>query len=193
MARRIYLSTVAMLALAVIYQALTIGYGTAVEIIYQSQQSSLTTALPVDQHLTVIYEREMGDARDLLHLKIDTTYHAIGKGAYHHELICRNQYSLRAFDGKYHSMDDVVEACFVTDDRDWQMLGKQKCNIVGYECHSATTSIGDVPYHVWYTEALPYLHAGARSADGLERLILEAGDKDGGYRLRAKYIEQQIG
>lgn len=193
MVRRIHLTAVAMLALAVIYQALTIGYGTADEIIYQSQQSSLASALPADQHLTVIYEREIDNVSDLLHLKIDTTYHAIGKGAYRHELICHNQYSLRAFDGEYHSMDDVVEACFVVDDRDWQMLGTQKRNIAGYECHGATTTIGDVPYHVWYTEALPYLHAGARSADGLERLILEAGDKDGGYRLRAKYIEQQIG
>ena len=193
MARRIYLSTVAMLALAVIYQALTIGYGTAAEIIYQSRQSSLATALPADQHLTVIYEREMGDASDLLHLKIDTTYHAIGKGAYHHEFICRNQYSLRAFDGKYHSMDDVVAACFVADDRDWQMLDKQKLSIVGYECLGATTSIDGTTYHVWYTEALPYLHAGARTTDGYQKLILEAGDKAGGYRLRAKYIEQQIG
>ena len=193
MARRIYLIAVAMLALTIIYQALTVGYGAADEIIYQSQQSSLASALPADQHLTVIYEREIANFSDLLHLKIDTTYHTIGKGAYHHELICHNRYSLRAFNGEYHSMDDAVAACFVTDDRDWQMLGTQKRNIAGYECHSAKTTIGNTPYHVWYTEALPYLHAGARSADGLERLILEAGDKDGGYRLRAKYIEQQIG
>ena len=193
MARRIYIAVVAAFAIVAIYQALTIGYGDAGEIIYQSQQAAHFSATPADQQLIVVYEREIGNKSDLLHLKIDTTYHAIGKGAYQHELICHHKCSLRAFDGNYHPMDDVVAACFVMGNREWQMQGEHTRRIVDYECQSATTTIDGTPYRVWYTEALPHLHAGARATDDYQRLILEAGDKSGKYMLRAKYIEQQIG
>ena len=193
MARRIYLTIVAGIALIAIYQALNIGYGDASEIIYQSQQAAHASATPSDQHLTVIYEREMCGKSDLLHLKIDTTYHAVGKGAYRHELICHHKCSLSAFDGKYHPMDNVVAACFVMDNREWLMPSEHTRRIMDYECQCAITTIDGMPYSVWYTEALPYLRAGARTSDGYQRLILEAGDKSGEYMLRAKYIEQQIG
>ena len=184
---------VAAIALIAIYQALNIGYGSADEIIYQSQQAALASATPAEQHLPVVYEREIGNKIDLLHLKIDTTYHATGKGNYRHEWICHHKCSLRSFDGEYYAMDDVVATCFVMDNREWHMLDNSTRRIVDYECRGATTTIDGTPYRVWYTEALPYLHAGARTTDGYQRLILEVGDKAGGYRLRAKYIEQQIG
>ena len=74
MARRTYLILAAVAAVAIIYQVFTLGYGRADEIAYHSQTQQAT--LPADERLTVIYEREIEGKTSLLHLQVDTTYHA---------------------------------------------------------------------------------------------------------------------
>lgn len=191
MARRTYLILATIVALAVIYQVFTLGYGCADEIAYQSHTSQATT--PAAERLTVIYEREIEGKADLLHLQVDTTYHARGKGGYQHEIVGLNRYSLRSFDGEYTDMSDAVAACFVMDGREWEPTHEHEREIMGYACECLQVTLDDIPYRVWHTDALPHYHASARVEDGMHRLILEAGDARGSYSLRAKYIGQQIG
>lgn len=186
-----YLILAAVVALAIIYQVFTLGYGRADEITYHSQASQAT--LPADERLTVIYEREIEGKADLLHLQVDTTYHARGKGGYQHEIVGKSSYSLRSFDGEYTDMSDAVAACFVMDGREWTPTQEHGRQIAGYDCECVQVTLNHEPYRVWYTDALPHCDASARMEDGMRRLILEAGDARGCYSLRAKYIGQQIG
>ena len=188
MIKRLYTILVAALLLVAVYHAFNIGYGSYNEIEYATTQIVANQESYANERLSVIYERKINECSDFLHLQVDTTYRQIGKGAYKHEILCDRSFSLRSFDGEYHNISNGA-ACFVdVEDKDWNNTGARR-SIMDYDCQRATALINGKPYEAWYTEALPYLHAGARSADGLERLILEAGDKDGGYRLRAKYIE----
>ncbi len=191
MARRRHFILVAVMALAVIYQLFTLGYGCADEIAYYSRPAQAT--LPADERLTVIYERKVEGKADLLHLRVDTTYHARGKGGYQHEIVGKSRYSLRSFDGEYTDMSDAVAACFVMDGREWKPTQEHGREIMGYACECVHVTLNDIHYRVWYTDALPHYHSSARVDDGMHHLILEAGDARGGYSLRAKYIGQQIG
>lgn len=191
MARRTYLILAAVAAVAIIYQVFTLGYGRADEIAYHSQTQQAT--LPADERLTVIYEREIEGNADLLHLQVDTTYHARGKGGYQHEIVGKSSYSLRSFDGEYTDMSDAVAACFVMDGREWEPTHELRRQIAGYDCECVQIALDREPYRVWYTDALPHFDASARVVDGYRRLILAVGDAKGNYSLRAKYIGQQIG
>ncbi len=193
MGKRLYIAIIAIIAIVAIYQTFNIGYGCADKVIYQSEQTKRNSPTPAPESLTVIYERQMGNSSDLLHLRIDTTYHQIGKGAYKHELRAKREYSLHSFDGTYTDMNDVATLCFVEGSREWQTEKKQQHNVAGYNCQGATLTIGNRRYQAWYTDALPHLHQGAQSSDGQSGLILEAQSADMRYTLRAKYIGQKIG
>lgn len=193
MGKRLYIAIIAFIAIVAIYQTFNIGYGCADKVIYQSEQTLRNSPTPAPESLTVIYERQMGHSSDLLHLRIDTTYHQIGKGAYKHELRAKREYSLHSFDGTYTDMNDVATLCFVEGSREWQIEKKQQHNVAGYNCQGATLSIGEMRYQAWYSDALPHLHQGAQSSDGQSGLILEAQSADMRYTLRAKYIGQRIG
>lgn len=193
MGKRLYIAIIAIIAIVAIYQTFNIGYGCADKVIYQSEQTQRNSPTPAPESLTVIYERQMGNSSDLLHLRIDTTYHQIGKGAYKHELRAKREYSLHSFDGTYTDMNDVATLCFVEGSREWQTEKKQQHNVAGYNCQGATLTIGNRRYQAWYTDALPHLHQGAQSSDGQSGLILEAQSADMRYTLRAKYIGQRIG
>lgn len=193
MARRIYLTAAALAALVIIYQAVTVGYGQADQIAYHAQQSAQASALPSDERLTVVYERMIGSDADLLHLRIDTTYHARGKGVYQHEIVGKRHYSLRSFDGAYTDMSDAAAACFVMDGREWEAAQEHGRRIMDYDCKCMQVTLDGVPYRTWYAEALPHLHPEARAVDGYRRLILEVRDAEGNYSLQAKYIEHKIG
>ena len=193
MGKRLYIAIIAIIAIVAIYQTFNIGYGCADKVIYQSEQTQRNSPTPAPESLTVIYERQMGNSSDLLHLRIDTTYHQIGKGAYKHELRAKREYSLHSFDGTYTDMNDVATLCFVEGSREWQTEKKQQHNVAGYKCQGATLTIGNRRYQAWYTDALPHLHQGAQSSDGQSGLILEAHSADMRYTLRAKYIGQRIG
>ncbi len=193
MGKCLYIAFIASIAIVAIYQTFSIGYGCADEIIYQSEQTLRNSPTPAPECLTVIYERQMGKSSDLLHLRIDTTYHQIGKGAYKHSLRAKREYSLRSFDGTYTDMSDVATLCFVEGDREWQTEKKQQHNVDGYNCQCATLTIGNTRYQAWYSNAIPHLHQGAQTSDGRSGLILEAHSADMRYTLRAKYIGQRIG
>lgn len=193
MGKRLYIAIIAIIAIVAIYQTFNIGYGCADKVIYQSEQTQRNSPTPAPERLTVIYERQMGNSSDLLHLRIDTTYHQIGKGAYKHEIRAKREYSLHSFDGTYTDMNDVATLCFVEGSREWQTEKKQQHNVAGYNCQGATLTIGNRRYQAWYTDALPHLHQGAQSSDGQLGLILEAQSADMRYTLRAKYIGQRIG
>ena len=193
MVKRRYIAIIASIAIVAIYQTFSTGYGCADEIIYLSEQTLCNSPTPAPESLTVIYERQTGQNSDLLHLRIDTTYHQIGKGAYKHELRAEREYSLRSFDGTYTDMSDVATLCFVEGSREWQTENKQQHNVAGYNCLSATLTIGGIRYQAWYSIDLPHLHRGAQISDGRSGLILEAQSADMRYTLRAKYIGQRIG
>ena len=193
MGKRLYIAIIAIIAIVAIYQTFNIGYGCADKVIYQSEQTQRNSPTPAPERLTVIYERQMGNSSDLLHLRIDTTYHQIGKGAYKHELRAERAYSLRSFDGTYTDMNDAVAFCFVEGGREWQTEKMQQHNVAGYNCQGATLTIGEMRYQAWYSDSLPHLHQGAQSSDGRSGLILEAQSADMRYSLRAKYIGQRIG
>jgi GLPGLI family protein len=193
MGKRIYIALFACIIFAAIYQTFSTGYGCADEIIYLSEQTLRNSPTPAPEQLTVIYERQIGKSSDLLHLRIDTTYHQIGKGAYKHELRAEREYSLRSFDGTYTDMNDAVALCFVEGSREWQTEKMQQHNVAGYNCQRATLTIGEMRYQAWYSDALPHLHQGAQGSDGQSGLILEAHSADMRYSLRAKYIGQRIG
>ena len=193
MGKRIYITIIAFVTFAAIYQTFNTGYGCADEIIYLSEQTLRNSPTPAPESLTVIYERQTGQNSDLLHLRIDTTYHQIGKGAYKHELRAEREYSLRSFDGTYTDMSDVATLCFVEGGREWQTENKQQHNVASYNCLSATLRVGNMRYQAWYSTDLPHLHRGAEISDGRSGLILEAQSADMRYTLRAKYIGQRIG
>ena len=193
MGKRLYIAIIASIVFVAIYQTFSTGYGCSDEIIYRSHQALRDKPTPEAEQLTVIYERKMGSHSDMLHLRIDTTYHQIGKGAYKHELRAEREYSLRCFDGTYADMSDVATLCFVEGEREWQRTQKQTHTVTGYKCQRATTTIDGVRYEAWYSDALPHLRKDAQASDCGRGLILEAHSADSRYALRATYIEQRIG
>lgn len=193
MGRRLYIAIIASIVFVAIYQTFSTGYGCSEEITYRSHQALRAKPTPAAEQLTVIYERVEGNHSDMLHLRIDTTYHQIGKGAYKHELRAEREYSLRSFDGTYADMSDVATLCFVEGAREWQRSTTQTHTVAGYKCQRATTTIDGVHYEAWYSDALPHLQKGATASDGCNGLILEAHSADSRYTLRATYLEQRIG
>ena len=192
--KRLYTAAIACIVFVAIYQTFSTGYGCADEITYHSEQALRNTPTPPDEQMTIIYTREMGCRSDMLHLRVDTTYHQIGKGAYKHELRAEREYSLQSFDGTYTDMSDVAVACFVEGGREWHTEDRAAThNVAGYACHGATTTIDGAAYRAWYSEALPHLHPSARTTDEYRGVILELQSADARYTLRATYIEQRIG
>jgi hypothetical protein len=176
-----------------VYHIFTVSYGRYNEIVYATTQTVASHDSYADEHLSVIYERKIDECSDFLHLKVDTTYRQIGKGAFRYELLCDRSFSLRSFDGEYHNISNVAEACFVDmDDRDWNNTGARR-RITGYDCQRATALINNKAYEAWYTEALPHRHPKSKVSDTYRGLVLEMRNAEGSYSLRAKYIGQQIG
>ena len=128
--------------------------------------------------LDVIYERNNHGESDFLHLQVDTTYIAHGKGA------------------SYHPAGIRPEDIFVTDGTAlavWHDTGDTR-RIMGYDCRCAEASFNGRTWQVWYTDRLPYHVEGINTTDGLEGLILEVCDlSDGSYSLKARLRAQKIG
>ena len=193
MIRRRYTLAAITLILVAVYHIFTVSYGRYNEIVYATTQTVASHESYADEHLSVIYERKINECSDFLHLKVDTTYRQIGKGAFRYELLCDRSFSLRSFDGEYHNISNVVEACFMDmDDRDWNNTGSRR-RITGYDCQRATALIDNKAYEAWYTEALPHRKPRSKVSDTYRGLVLEMRDAEGSYSLQVKYIEQQIG
>ena len=64
--------------------------------------------------LDVIYERNNHGESDFLHLQVDTTYIAHGKGAFAAKSACKRTLAMRRFDGSYHPAGIRPEDIFVT-------------------------------------------------------------------------------
>lgn len=193
MAKRIYRILTATLIFVAIYHVFTLGYGCADEIQYVTEKTVTDNADYANEHLLVIYERQIGNETDLVQLQIDTTYHKIGKGAYQHEILCNREFSLSSFDGEYHNMSDAVAACFVGNNNSWNSSDTHPRQIMDYECQRATKLINNEPYEAWYTDALPYHRPKSRVMDEMRGLVLEARSAKGDYTLKVKYIGEQIG
>ena len=152
--------------------------------------------LPPPSTLDVIYERNNGGVSDFIHLQVDTTYAARGKGAYGMQSSCNRRLSARIFDGTYHPTDIRPEQCFVFNAdgaSQWRETGATR-RIAGYDCRCAEATFNGRTWQVWYTDRLPHCADGAVATDRLSGLILEATAMQGGeYSLRARYIDQKIG
>ena len=193
MIKRLYTILATALLLVSVYQVFNIGYGSYNEIEYAADKIVKSHESCADEHLSVIYERKIDECSDFLHLKVDTTYRQIGKGAFRYELLCDRSFSLRSFDGEYHNISNVVEACFVDmDDRDWNNTGSRR-RIMDYDCQRVTALIDNKAYEAWYTEALPHRHPKSKVSDTYRGLVLEMRNAEGSYSLQVKYIGQQIG
>lgn len=193
MNRRTYLILAISAIVVAIYQIFTLGYGDSGRILYNTSQAIAEHTDYADEHLSIIYERKIGDETDFIHLKVDTTYHEIGKGAYKYEILCNRKYSLRSFSDKYHKMDHAIAHCFVGNNDTWQRSNASQRRIMNYECERATRLIDGESYEAWYTDALPHQRPNSRAKDEYRGVILEARDADGRYSLRVKYIGEQIG
>ena len=193
MIKRLYTILATALLLVVVYHVFNIGYGSYNEIEYAAYKIVKSHESYADEHLSVIYERKIDECSDFLHLQVDTTYRQIGKGAFRYELLCDRSFSLRSFDGEYHNISNVVEACFVNvEDKDWNNTGARR-RITDYDCQCATTLIDNKAYEAWYTEALPHRHPKSKVSDTYRGLVLEMRNAEGSYSLQVKYIGQQIG
>ena len=193
MIKRLYTILATALLLVSVYHVFNIGYGSYNEVEYAADKIVKSHESCADEHLSVIYERKIDECSDFLHLKVDTTYRQIGKGAFRYELLCDRSFSLRSFDGEYHNISNVVEACFVNmDDKDWNNTGSRR-RIMDYDCQRVTALIDNKAYEAWYTEALPHRHPKSMVSDTYRGLVLEMRNAEGSYSLRAKYIGQQIG
>ena len=193
MIKRLYTILATALLLIAVYHVFNIGYGSYNEIEYVAGKIVKSHESYADEHLSVIYERKINECSDFLHLQVDTTYHQIGKGAFRYELLCDRSFSLRSFDGEYHNISNVVEACFVDiEDKDWNNIGFRR-RITGYDCQRATALIDNKAYEAWYTEALPHRHPKSKVSDTYRGLVLEMRNAEGSYSLQVKYIGQQIG
>ncbi|WP_228439943.1 GLPGLI family protein [Chryseobacterium phocaeense] len=77
----------------------------------------------------------------------------------------------------------------IIDDKpsiDWK-IGKDKKDILGYTCTSATGSFRGREYTVWFTTQIP-VSLGPWKLDGLPGLILKAEDKGGTFAYEAVQI-----
>ncbi|MBR4854792.1 MAG: hypothetical protein IKU88_08705 [Alistipes sp.] len=194
MAAKVALIGVVCAVISIAYIALSAGYGVGHIAISQQELAALQAKQYQPSQVDVIYERLSDNKQDFLHLKIDTTYHRIGKGNYTREVLCNREYSFREFDGSYNDCLNAVAHCFVEGDaeRKWQS-GDATKKIAGNNCYRAVTTFTDKSWEAWYTTSLPHLAEGAKAKDLFEGLILEARDAEGEYELKAKYITQYIG
>ncbi len=173
---------------------LSTGYGVGHAAISHQKMVAQQVKQYLPSQVDVIYERLSDNKQDFLHLKIDTTYHKIGKGNYTREVLCNREFSLREFDGSYNDCSDAVAHCFVEGDatRKWQS-GEATKSIAGNNCYRVVTTFAGKNWEAWYTTTLPHLAEGAKAKDLFEGLILEVRDAEGEYELKAKYITQYIG
>ena len=180
--------------ICIAYIALSAGYGAGHAAISQQKLTAQQAKQYQPSQLDVIYERLSDNKQDFLHLKIDTTYHKIGKGNYTHEVLCSREFSLREVDGSYNDCSDAIAHCFVEGDADrkWQS-GEATKSIAGNNCYRVVTTFADKSWEAWYTTSLPHLAEDAKAKDHFEGLILEVRDANGEYELKAKYITQYIG
>lgn len=116
------------------------------------------TSLPSPSTLDVIYERHNGGSSDFLHLQVDTTYTARGKGSFRMQPSCSRRLSARLFDGEYHPTDIRPEECFVFNSEAasrWRETGTTR-RIAGYDCRCAEATFNGRAWQVWYTDRLPH-------------------------------------
>ena len=194
--KKLFLVISAIALMLAIGHIFTIGYGFAYDAISRTE-IALEQAKQNDykpSHLAVIYERKVEQRSDFLHLEVDTTYRAIGRHAFHYEMICDREMTLRAYDGAYIDCSEIAANCFVFADnnRQW-LIGNGQKQIIDQKCQSATIDIDGQEYRAWYTTALPHCAKNARPDKMLEGLILEASNTDGSYTLKAKHIAQHLG
>ena len=108
----------------------TVGYGFGYDAISRTEMALVQAKQNgyKPSHLAVIYERTVEQRSDFLHLEIDTTYRAIGRHAFHYEMICDREITLRAFDGEYIDCSEIASNCFVfaENNRQWQIGNEQK-------------------------------------------------------------------
>ena len=191
--KRFFVICLLAIALAVTH-IFTIGYGFGYDAISIARQQYNEAKQYKPSYLAVIYERKCEQRSDFLHLEIDTTYHEIGRKAFHYEVICNRDIKVRAFDGSYIDCSEVAERCFVYADNglEWKRLNSQR-RIIDQNCNEARVKIDGEEYSVWYTTALPHCEDGAKPRKHYEGLILEASNESGTYSLKAKHIRQHLG
>ena len=80
MNRRTYLILAISAIVIAIYQIFTLGYGDSGRILYNTSQAIAEHTDYAEEHLSIIYERKIGDETDFIHLKVDTTYTRLAKG-----------------------------------------------------------------------------------------------------------------
>ncbi len=194
--KKLFLATSAIAIMLAVGHIFTIGYGFGYDVISRAEiaieQATKDGYQP--SHLAVIYERNVGQRNDFLHLEIDTTYRAIGRNAFRYEMICDHEVSLRAFDGEYTDCSEIAANCFIFADnsRQWQISQERKL-IIDQQCKLATINIDGQEYRAWYTTALPHCAKNARPNKIMRGLILEASNAVGSYTLKAKHIAQHLG
>lgn len=173
----------------------TVGYGVGFEsrgraMIALEQAQQAQKYAPT--HLTIDYLRQMRGEEDILRLEIDTTYRAIGKGAFSYEMICDRKFALQSASGEHFTADEA-KRCFIEGaERRWTKIDRYK-SINGYNCWAAATSDGGQQWQAWYTTELPHCSDGAKVTDGLRGLILAIRSGDGSYSLRVATIDTKRG
>lgn len=169
-----------------------IGYGDGHTAIQKQKNISRYTSQPKPSQLFITYERCYQNNTDFLQLKIDTTYHKIGKSGYVYELICNRELTI----SQPKSLRDIpsyeATECFITGgSRKWY-INNIKRDILGHQCQYAGAIDGNSTWESWYCDALPYVDAKARTTDGLSGLILEARNIEKQYTLKAINISKTI-
>ncbi len=165
-----------------------IGYGEG-HIAVRTNSAYLAQNTPTHTHLSIIYEREYRGKCDLLHLEIDTTYHARGKKGYCYEVVCNDNVSLRSFDGEYTTLNISNGACFIEgSERKWLKTNDKK-SILDYHCDHALMADDSSSWEAWYCNALPHRPDIARLNSHHKGLILAVRNNDNSYFLKAKHIK----
>lgn len=184
----IWLGVIILAALAVGLSS--VGYGSCQ--IEAKMEHSHGNKAPSPTHLSVIYERTNAGHSDLLHLKVDTTYHARGKRGYCYEFVCNHDISLFAFDGQYTALDIAPNRCFIAGgERNWLKTNTKK-SILGYECHNAQLISDNTLWEVWYSDALPHAPSIMPLTSRYKGIILAACNGSKTYTLKAINIRQTI-
>lgn len=187
-----------MLVIAAVASVFIHAYDTGLGVghIAASDATNDGIGLPPASTLDVIYERNDGGRSDFIHLQVDTTYNARGKGSFRLHATCSRSMTARLFDGEYHPADIRPEECFVfntTAATRWRETGATR-RIAGYDCRCAEASYNGRTWQIWYTDRLPHCADGIAASDGMSGLILEATAIQGGeYSLKARYIDQKTG
>lgn len=183
------------LVLAASMHMFTIGYGVG----YQSRGRAMLALKQAKEaqkyapsHLTIHYEQQHKDKRDILRLEVDTIYRSIGKGAFSYEIICDRRLALQSASGERFSAE-AAKLCFVEGaSRQWTKINRHK-SIHGYNCWESIAHDEKYTWQAWYTTELPHCADGATVTDGLNGIILMLQDGKGEYTLRATTIDVKIG